>query len=161
MAVGLSTGLSIGHAALPHPARLHRMALQHPATLPPLLTDDDVLARVAKLVGTAISDRQLWLMLVDGDGRQTPVVVPISGMPRNPDVRGLAGLSRVLSGLRAELATAEGPGGVVFTRERRGSDAISPLDHAWAQALTETCRTADMALRGVYLSTPGGVQRLR
>ncbi len=137
------------------------MALQHPTALPPLLTEEDVLARVTELVGTAISDRQLWLMLVDGDGRQSPVVMPISGMPRNPDVRGLAGLSRVLSGLRAELATAEGPGAVVLTRERRGSDQVSPLDRAWARALTETCRTAGMALRGVYLSTPGGVQRLR
>ncbi|MDT7577188.1 MAG: hypothetical protein QOH17_3521 [Pseudonocardiales bacterium] len=137
------------------------MALQHPTALPPLLTDEDVLARVAKLVGTAITDRQLWLMLVDGDGRQSPVVMPISGMPRNPDVRGLAGLSRVLSGLRAELATAEGPGAVILTRERRGSDLVSPLDRAWAQVLTETCRKAEMALRGVYLSTPGGVQRVQ
>ncbi|HEY0816210.1 MAG TPA: hypothetical protein VGE11_23290 [Pseudonocardia sp.] len=136
------------------------MTLQHPVDLPPLVNDEDVLARVAKLVGTAITDRQLWLMLVDGDGRQTPVVVPISGMPRNPDARGLAGLSRVLSGLRAELATARGPGAVIFTRERRGSEEVSPLDRAWAAALAEVCRTADVGLRGVYLSTPGGVARL-
>jgi len=139
---------------------LQRMTLQHPVDLPPLVTDEDVLARVAKLVGTAITDRQLWLMLVDGDGRQTPVVVPISGMPRNPDARGLAGLSRVLSGLRAELATDRGPGAVIFTRERRGSEEACPLDRAWAAALAKVCRKADVGLRGVYLSTPGGVQRL-
>jgi len=136
------------------------MILKHPTTLPPLVSDEDVLARVAKLVGTAISDRQLWLMLVDGDGRQTPVVVPISGMPRNPDARGLAGLARVLGGLRKELATDRGPGAVILTRERHGSDVVLPLDRAWAEALADTCRTADVALRGIYLSTPGGVQRL-
>jgi hypothetical protein len=136
------------------------MTLHHPTDLPPLVSDEDVLERVAKLVGNAISDRQLWLMLVDGDGRQTPVVVPISGIPRNPDARGLAGLSRVLSGLRTELATDRGPGAVIFTRERRGSDDPSPLDHAWAAALAEMCRAAGVALRGVYLSTPCGVQRV-
>jgi hypothetical protein len=140
---------------------LQRMTLQHPIDLPPLVSDEDVLERVAKLVGTAISDRQLWLMLVDGDGRQTPVVVPISGMPRNPDARGLTGLTRVLSGLRAELATDRGPGAVILTRERRGSDEVSPLDRAWATALADTCRTAGVVLRGVFLSTPGGVQRIR
>ncbi len=141
-------------------ATLQPMTLQHPTDLPPLVSDEDVLARVEKLVGTAITDRQLWLMLVDGDGRQTPVVVPISDMPRNPDARGLAGLSQVLSGLRAELATERGPGTVILTRERRGSDEVSPLDRAWAEALADTCRTADVALRGVFLSTPGGVQRV-
>ena len=136
------------------------MTLQRPTDLPPLTSDEDVLARVAKLVGPAVTDRQLWLMLVDGDGRQNPVVVPISGMPRNPDARGLAGLAHVLGGLRTELATARGPGAVIFTRERRGSDAVLPLDQAWAEALADTCRRAEVALRGIYLSTPGGVQRL-
>lgn len=130
-------------------------------TLPPLVSDEDVLARVAQLVGTAITDRQLWLMLVDGDGLQAPFVVPISGMPRNPDARGLAPFSRVLSGLSAEFATDSGPGAVIFTRERRGSDVVSPLDRAWAEALADVCRSADVALRGVYLSTPCGVQRVR
>jgi hypothetical protein len=131
-----------------------------PLDHPPLRTEDDVLARVRRLVGHAVTDRQLWVMLVDGDDHQAPVVVPISDLPRHPERRGLAALSHVLAGLRAELATARGPGSVIFARERSGTDDVLPLDRAWAAALAEACRSAEVTLRGVYLSTPGGVRRL-
>jgi hypothetical protein len=136
------------------------MTTQQPTDLPPLRTEHDVLARVRRLVGHAITDRQLWLMFVDGDDRQAPVVVPISDLPRNPERRGLGALTAVLAGMREQLGTAHGPGSVIFTRERPGQDAVLPLDRAWATALTDVCRTAGVALRGVYLSTSGGVQRL-
>ncbi len=119
-----------------------------------------MLARVRRLVGHAVTDRQLWIMFVDGDDHQVPVVVPISDLPRNPDRRGLTALTAVLGGMRAELATDRGPGSVIFTRERTGNDAVIPLDRAWADALADACRTAGVVLRGVYLSTSGGVQRL-
>ena len=119
-----------------------------------------MLARVRRLVGHAVTDRQLWIMFVDGDDQQVPVVVPISDLPRNPDRRGLTALTAVLGGMRAELATDRGPGSVIFTRERTGNDAVIPLDRAWADALADACRAAGVVLRGVYLSTSGGVQRL-
>ena len=43
---------------------------------------------------------------------------------------------------------------------RSGTDDVLPLDRAWAAALAEACRSAEVTLRGVYLSTPGGVRRL-
>jgi hypothetical protein len=60
------------------------MTIPHSADAPLLLTDADVLARVQALVGRAITDRQLWIMFVDGDNRQAPVVMPVSDMPRHP-----------------------------------------------------------------------------
>jgi hypothetical protein len=123
-----------------------------PADLSPLTTDEEVLARIRMLIGPA-SNRRLWLMFVDGDGRQSPVIAPISG-PQGP--RGLAVLAQVLTGLRSEL----GRGALILTWERPGSDTVLPADRVWAEALAETCSTADVPLRGAFLSTPGGVQRL-
>ena len=131
------------------------------ADAPPLLTDADVHARVEKLVGHAAVVRQLWIMWVDGDGRQAPVVMPVGDIPRSPQPRLLDGLGEVLGGLRAELATELGPGSVILTLERRGPDDVLPMDRGWADALTGTCRRAGVELRGVFLSSDNRVQRLR
>jgi hypothetical protein len=146
------------------PAR--RGAADHPAgmtaspvDLPPLTTDEEVLARVRTVVGAART-RQLWILFVDGDGRQSPVVVPIADVPHRPEPRGLAGLTRVLRGLRGELVTDRGPGAVIVARERPGGDTVLDADREWAAALAEACRTAGVALRATVLSTPGGVRWL-
>jgi hypothetical protein len=146
------------------PAR--RGAADHPAgmtaspvDLPPLTTDEEVLARVRTVVGAART-RQLWILFVDGDGRQSPVVVPIADVPHRPEPRGLAGLTQVLRGLRGELVTDRGPGAVIVARERPGGDTVLDADREWAAALAETCRTAGVALRATVLSTPGGVRWL-
>ena len=96
------------------------------AEAPPLLTDADVLVRVEQLVGPAAADRRLWIMWVDGDGQQAPVIVPVDDMPRHPDRSQLDGLAEVLAGLRDELATESGPCSVVFTLERLGLDGVLP-----------------------------------
>jgi hypothetical protein len=124
-----------------------------PVDLPPLTTDEEVLARVRSVVGAARA-RRLWILFVDGDGRQSPVIVPIADVPR-PDA-----LGRVLRGLRAELVTDRGPGAVIVARERLGADTVLDADRGWAVALAEVCRTAGVALRATVLSTPGGVRWL-
>lgn len=136
------------------------MTIPNAATAPLLLTDADALRRVEQLVGPAITNRQLWIMLFDGDGRQAPVIVPIGDVPRRPDPGGLAGLAQVLASLRDDLVTDLGPGSVVLTLERHGLDGVLPADRAWAQALADGCTQAEIGLRGVFLSTPGGVRRL-
>lgn len=136
------------------------MSIPNAADAPLLLTDADVLQRVTDLVGAAAAVRQLWLMFVDGDARQAPVVVPIADIPRRPQAGPLDGLTRILAGLRGELATDLGPGSVILTLERIGIDAVLPADSEWAAALALTCEHAGMALRGVFLSTDGGVRRL-
>ena len=136
------------------------MTIPHPADAPLLLTDADVLDRVRSLVGHAITDRQLWIMFVDGDDRQTPVVMPVSDMPRHPPTGLLDNLGVVLRGVRDGLATDVGPGSVILTLERRGSAAPRPLDRSWTEALDRTCRSVDIGLRGVFLSSDAGVRRL-
>jgi hypothetical protein len=60
---------------------------------------------------------------------------------------------------RPDLATAAGPGCVVFVRERRGPDYILPVDRVWAEVLATMCRTRRIVVRGTYLTTPGGGTR--
>lgn len=131
-----------------------------PSDLPTLFTDADVLDRVRTLVGPASTDRQLWIMFVDGDGRQAPVLMPISELPRFPDPERVGNLARILAGLHDELATDLGPGSVILTLERLGPDRTLPQDRDWAQALTDACITGAVELRGMFLSTAGGVRRL-
>ena len=127
---------------------------------PPLLTDADVLRRVEALIGPASSPRTLWLLPVDGDDRQTPVVTPIDDVPRRPDDM-VDGLGTVLAGIAPDLATAGGSGSVIFVLERLGSDHVSADDREWAEVLEVTCTRIGVGLRGVYLSTRAGVRHLR
>jgi hypothetical protein len=136
------------------------MTIPNPTDAPTLLTDADVLARVSALVGTACVDRQLWLMFVDGDGRQTPVVMPVSDVPHRPLPHLLHGLTEVLRGLRGDLATDLGPGSVILTLERRGPVRPTPRDRDWSAALVRVCATAEIGLRGVFLSSDAGVRRI-
>ena len=86
---------------------------------PPLRTDAEVLERVEQLVGRAASPSTLWLLLVDGDDRQTPAVMPIDDVPPWPDGF-VDGLAQVVAGIAPDLTTANGPGSVIFVREQIG-----------------------------------------
>jgi len=114
---------------------------------------------VRELVGPALPDRQLWIMFVDGDGRQAPVISPVSGLPHRPDEL-VPRLGALLGQLVPDLRTDLGRGSVILTLERHGPDAPRPADRDWAQALTDTCIAAAVELRGIFLSTRGGVRRL-
>ncbi len=149
----------MGGTAVPTTAARHPRRMTLPTDLPPLHTDDDVLARVRDLVGSAIVDRRLWLMFVDGDGRQAPVVMPIDSVPAVPDPGLMGGLGEVLAGFLPDLAT-DRAGSVILTYERLGPDEVLAIDVAWADALRRTCRGAGVEVRGLFLSTRGGVRRL-
>lgn len=131
-----------------------------PATATPLRTDEDVGRRVATLIGRATRDDTLWLLFVDGDDRQTPVVVPVEELSGPPDEEMVTALGDVLEGILPDLATATGVGSVVFVRERLGPDDMLPADRAWAEALVTMCRKREIRLRGVHLSTRRGTQHI-
>ena len=131
-----------------------------PATAAPLRTDDDVARRVADLIGCAAGGDKLWLLFVDGDDRQTPVVMPVEGASGPPDREMVMALGNVLEGVLPDLATAAGVGSVVFVRERLGPDFVLPADRAWAEALATMCREREIRSRGVHLSTRGMTKRI-
>ena len=129
-----------------------------PTSLPPLLTDDDVLERVESLLGPALRDRCLWLLLVDGDRRQTPVLMPIEDVPPRPDPTMVDGLVHVLGQVAGALVTSAGPGSAVFVLERTGPGSG---EVAWREALASVCESVGLGLLGVFTSTHDGVHRVR
>jgi hypothetical protein len=131
-----------------------------PETAPPLRTDADVARRVADLVGRALRDDTLWLLFVDGDDRQSPVIVPFEELPGLPDGELVTALGTVLERVLPDLATATGVGSVVFVRERLGPDFVLPADRAWAEALVTMCREREIRHRGVHLSTRRRTRRI-
>lgn len=134
--------------------------LPSPRDLPPLLTDDDIRGRIETFIAPALRDGTLWLLFLDGDHRQAPVVMPIEDMPPLPDEL-VDRLGDVLEEVLPDLATDMGPGSVVLVRERLGPDKVRPADCAWVEALTAMCRARDVILRGVYLVTPTITRPLR
>ncbi|MEJ2864629.1 hypothetical protein [Actinomycetospora flava] len=132
-----------------------------PENAAPLLTDDDVHDRVAAIVGPATQDGCVWLMLVDGDRRQTPVVIPIADSPRYPETHLVAGLRDMLAHLGGSLATDAGPGACLFALERFGPRETDAADEDWARALHGAASGAGLGTVGVFLSTPDGVRRIR
>lgn len=136
------------------------MTTPHISELPALHTDAEVHERVSMLVGAAAADRQLWIMFVDGDGTQTPVIMPIAEMPAEPDPEIVDRLAEILGTVCDDLATEHGPGSVVLTWERRGGDRTLPDDRAWARALSDACTMSGTRCRGLFLSTSAGVAPL-
>ncbi|GAA4781652.1 hypothetical protein GCM10023200_13790 [Actinomycetospora chlora] len=132
-----------------------------PELAAPLLTDDDVAARVEALVGPATQDGCVWLLLVDGDRRQAPTVIPIEDSPRRPERHLTEGLRAMLAHLTDMVATAAGPGSCVFVLERLGPAEIGRDDEEWAAALDGAATGAGLGTLGVFLSTPSGVRRVR
>ena len=130
-----------------------------PVDLPPLTTDEEVLARVRMLVGGPARS---------GSGSCSSTATAASpppscrspGCPRVPTTAASTGVARILGGLRGELPTSRGPGAVILTWERTGSHAVLPADREWAEELVAVCRDGrDGDARGLP-RTPGGVQRL-
>jgi len=111
----------------------------------PLITDDDVLTRVTLLVRNALR-RQLWLMFLDGDDRQLPVLMP-TDVPANPGTADASNLARFIRGVNDDLDATS----IVVSLERRGSDEISNDDRAWFRLVRDACAMAELRLRGPVL----------
>ena len=118
----------------------------------PLITDADVLDRVAALIQHAIR-RQVWLMFLDEDSRQLPVLMP-SYVPRTPrpgDGARLGEFFRLMAG-DCDAST------VVLTLERRGRADLSEADRKWLRMLREACLLAEIQFRGPLLCHNDGVR---
>ena len=99
---------------------------------PPVTTLQEARTRVFDLVGHAMRP-QLWLMLLDPDGQQLSVLIPIDGIPVRPE----PGSTQPFAMRINDMLAQEAPGGsIILTLERPGPAALTAPDQAWATELT-------------------------
>lgn len=118
----------------------------------PVVTDDELLARVESLVPVAVR-RQLWTLFLDADQVQLPMVVPLEGIPERPDRLAVERWGDALD----EVASEFGVSAVVFVIERPGPAVDSASDVAWRDALSGLSEARRYAVRAVLTCTSDGV----
>ena len=120
-----------------------------------LETDDEIVARVRELVRSAIR-HQVWLMFLDGQRRQLPVIMPtdVPPAPSDDDPERIGAFIRELAG-ELEAST------VIVTYERVGPDALTDGDRVWLRTLHEACENSQVAFSGPHLCHGRGVRAVQ
>ena len=113
-----------------------------------------LLDRARTLVGRGLV-RRIWLLLLDDERRQLPLLPQIDGLPVSPDA-GTASTLRTLLDRLGEHAAH-----VAIVLERPGGAEPEPDDLAWADAIARASRGADAAVVGVLLAHGRGVDLLQ
>lgn len=121
----------------------------------PLATNNDKVARIRDLLAPACNPAQLWVLVLDRDSYQSPLMVPIDELPSKPDPVVIESLLTALSAVAHEQL---GNGcQAMFVLERQGPFGITSNDHCWAAALEGASERAQIACAGTFLLSPGGV----
>jgi hypothetical protein len=115
------------------------------------LADDEVLLeRVRDLVAGAYR-RQLWLLFLDDEHRQLPIVLP-HDVPGSPNRGHRTGFRPFIAGLVGELR----PASIVVVLERPGRDELKRGDREWFAVVDDACRAAGVVRRGPILAHDDG-----
>jgi hypothetical protein len=123
----------------------------------PVRTDDDVLRRVDLLLDDSARQlRSVLLLLLDADGVQLPVTVPIDDVPERPDPVIVGNLCWII----AEALTLYPGGSAVVVVTRPGAGQVGDADRYWARNLDRFGREHGAPIRLLCLATPSGVLRL-
>lgn len=121
----------------------------------PVTTIREARERVADLIGHAIR-RQLWFMMLDAEGCQIPLLIPVDGIPLRPDPGSVAGMAAAIT----EVLRTHGPGGsVILTLERPGAAALTAPDQAWATELSAAFGKV-VRITGMFVAHDDGVCEL-
>ncbi len=124
--------------------------LKRPEDMPPIHSQADLHQLWRALMGElGFGSNQLWMVVLDADGRCTPVIQHITEVPDVPDRRLLAGLMNLSRGILDEVL----PGGsVAFLWARPGRAGLNAADRAWATGLSTAARDAGVATHPVHLA---------
>ncbi|WP_052591813.1 hypothetical protein [Luteipulveratus mongoliensis] len=97
-------------------------------------TEVDLLELWEGLMGEGgFSQRSLWLIFLDREGRPTPLIVPIDELPDEPDPDDVARIARLIEHAREEVKVESVP----MLLSRPGPTWMQDGDRRWAAALTE------------------------
>lgn len=124
----------------------------------PLSTDEEILARVGLILDAdARQQRGLVVQFLDAEDVELPVIVPIDGIPFQPDGPTVGNLCWIIAQVLGEHA----PGGsAVLTLTRPGDDEIDSGDRGWHEAITSAASGQGARIRLMCLGTRGGVRAL-
>ena len=124
----------------------------------PVITDDDVLDRVAAIVSPAARRyRTLWLFFLQRDGIQANLVVPVDDIPDRPEAAVIRNVCYVAS---ASIAQAPSLRSVVITLSRPGTLRRTESDRHLLRALQQGASLHATPVRMLVLATPEGVREL-
>jgi hypothetical protein len=94
--------------------------------------------------------RSLWLLLIDGDDRPTPVMTEVTDLPETVDRETTQGLAEMLAHLSDDV---DPQGRWALLLSRPGSGGSSTADRAWVGALYATCQRHGIPHDVVHLAT--------
>ena len=122
------------------------------------LADDAALLAFANFLHDGVRPRRrtLWFVMLDGERRPLPVIVPVDHVPDEPDLRLVSDLGRAWR----EILQCEPGAAILLMLERPGSSAASFEDHAWRVALRAAAAEHDLAVAAFFLATADGVVAL-
>lgn len=124
----------------------------------PVITDGDVLARVAAIIEPAARrQRSLWLFFLERDSRQANLVVPIDDVPERPEAAALANVCHVAS---ESIAHAPRILSVIIALSRPGTIRRTESDRHALRALQHGAARHATPVRMLVLATPEGVREL-
>jgi len=124
--------------------------LKRPEEMPPIRSQADLYQHWRALMGElGFAAPQLWMAMIDAEGRCTPVIQTIEEIPDVPDPQTLDNLMTVCRGILDEVIPG---GGVAFLRARPGPAGLTASDRAWAGSLSAAARERGVACHPVHLA---------
>lgn len=124
----------------------------------PVITDQDVLARVSAIIEPATRrQRSLWLFFLERDGTQANLVVPIDDVPERPEAGVVANVCYVAS---ESIAHAPRILSVIIALSRPGTLRRTESDRHILRALQHGAARHATPVRMLVLATQEGVREL-
>ena len=124
----------------------------------PVITDRDVLDRVAAIISPAARRyRTLWLFFLHRDGIQANLVVPIDDLPERPEADVIGNVCYVAA---QSIAQAPSLLSVIITLGRPGTVRRTDADRHLLRALQHGTSRHATPVRMLVLATPEGVREL-
>ena len=121
--------------------------------LAPLTSQAAIEERVALLIGRA-ARRQIWLLFLDHEDRQLPLLIPVQDPPSWPKADDDVRFATLLTDIQDQTDAS----GFVAVLERFGGMILTPADSAWARMLTDAAALSPLRLHGILLSHARGVR---
>jgi hypothetical protein len=124
----------------------------------PVITDRDVLDRVAAIISPAARRyRTLWLFFLHRDGIQANLVVPIDDLPERPEADVIGNVWYVAA---QSIAQAPSLLSVIITLGRPGTVRRTDTDRHLLRTLQHGASRHATPVRMLVLATPEGVREL-